>query len=56
MSRRHGERVLSEWQSLLDILKKKQQIELQGDALDTSRLVAVARFGPLNKHTVFVFD
>jgi hypothetical protein len=44
MSRRHAERVLSQWQALSAIIKQKKQIQLQGDSLDTPRLVAVARY------------
>lgn len=44
MSSYHGERILSQWQSLRATLKQKLHIQLQGDSLDTASLVAVARY------------
>jgi hypothetical protein len=54
MSRRHAERVLSQWQALSAIIKQNKQIQLQGDSLDTPRLVAVARYAL--HHDPFALD
>lgn len=45
MSSYHGERVLSQWNSLRAVLDQKLRVPLQGDSLDLASLVAVARYG-----------
>lgn len=44
MSSYHGERVLSQWNSLRALLDQKLRVPLQGDSLDLASLVAVARY------------
>ena len=44
MTDQHGERVLSQWQSLRGNLKLQYHLQLNGDSLDIPKFIAVARF------------
>lgn len=43
MTSYHGERLLEEWGNLLSALKSGGKVAIQGDSLNISSLVAVAR-------------
>jgi hypothetical protein len=46
MSSYHGERVLSQYNTLLGVLDQNHRVRLQGDSLDFASLVAVAKYDP----------